>query len=60
MQGINGKIYRITTPGTLQRSLINTHETERKPMLTSYHFGLIDNLLNLRLRIFTINNNHFY
>lgn len=59
MQGINGKIYTITTHGTLLRSLINTHETERKPMLIPHHFGLIDNLLNLRLRIFTINN-HFY
>lgn len=28
MQGINGKIYTITTPATLLRSLINTHETE--------------------------------
>ena len=49
MQGINGKIHTITTSGTLLRSIINPHETERKPMLTPHHFGLIDNLLNLRL-----------
>ena len=52
MQGINGKIHTITTPGTLLRSLINTHETERKTMLIPHHFGFIDNLLNLRLRIY--------